>query len=174
MARRWHDHQSLVWLRPVMAATVVATMAMATGPVEAKQGSSEVLLALADDFLKGADPLANLRDRKAAIDDTFAKSGNYAFRIADLADRGSSVAVATDAASVSPDTLTLVPAAGVWLKLDAVAARFGEAKPSPSLPNAARRYRIAIDEDRSIVVELSGEPGRTGTRVTKLTAVRER
>lgn len=174
MAGRWHDHQSLVWLRPV-AVTAAGLMTVFAGPSEAAEDPRGAqLLAMADDFLKGGDPLAPVRARSGTVDDTFAATGNHPFRIADLAGDGSAAFVATGKASVSPDTLTLVPAQGVWLKLDAVIRRFGEAKRSPALPGGERRFRIVIDDDRSVVLELSGDPGRTTARVTKLTAIRER
>lgn len=175
MAGRWHDPQPVVRLILPAAAMVMGAMTGFAGPVEAAEDRrGAALLTLAGAFLDSGEALPALRAQGATIDETFARAGSYPFRIADLADTGSAAAIATDRASVSPDTLTLVPAAGIALTLDAVARRFGKGARGPALPGAGHRYRFVVDEDCSVVVELSGSPTATGARVTKLVAIRER
>lgn len=171
MAGRWHDPQPVVRLI-VSAAAMVGAMTGWAEAAEDRRGAA--LLTLAGDFLTTGEALPALRARQATVDETFAKAGSFPFRIADLADAGSAATIATDKASVSPDTLTLVPAPGIALTLDAVARRFGKGARGPALPGAAHRYRFVIDEDRSVVVELTGDPGTTSARVAKLVAIRER
>lgn len=171
MAGRWHDPQPVVRLI-VTAAAMVGAMTGWAEAAEDRRGAA--LLTLASDFLSTGEALPVLRARQASVDETFAKAGSYPFRIAGLADTGSAATLATNRASVSPDTLTLVPAAGIALTLEAVARRFGKAARAPALPGTGHRYRFVLDEDRSVVVDLSGSADSTGARVTKLVAIRER
>jgi hypothetical protein len=167
MAGRRQGRESLAAL--LMTGALVAGCDMVDADASAQSVSAvHPAIALARDFLAGGDGLALIAARHAAIDRTFAETGNYPFEAPRVAGKGSTLSQGHGAA----DMLVLVLSPSMNVTLDGVAAVLGKPGRLPGLSGKPWLFQIPAAKGR-YTVALNGDPERPASRVVELTAIRE-
>ena len=169
MARWWKSRKSLAALL-ILTGTEGCGMTETSAEARTAPNGAAVFDVVAR-FLAGGDPVALIRARGARIDESFAANGAYPFEAAQIAARGSSLAVPNEGVG-GPTTLKLVLPGETTLRMADVSARLGQGKRLPALPGKTWQYAFAGDGGRVVVV-LTADPANSASRVTHVTAIRQ-